>query len=310
MLRSLTQQNYALFRAVLSEGTQEAVDSGLDYCQQVRSYPLSEAANPPATDTEDLTGKLVDGIIPYDIRFFEALDRIIQAEEWLPRDQAMTEIVGAVGIKKGETFAPTEHTKAILERAVSEAHLWIRDTYENGFPPFYPGTQWFFPTSQEMRVAQESEYQDPGSYPWGNRAIPYHMAFIGLKHLGAGQFYLVDVKDSDGKLFDSAKTYRMRVPIDVPVTQYWSCAMYDADSHAFIRENVKYSVSSLTPGLTVNDDGTVDIYVGPKAMPGLEANFIETGKSQAFELMFRFYGTKPEIFDQSWKLNDAELIAG
>lgn len=30
----------------------------------------------------------MDGVIPYDVRFFESLDRMVQAEPWLERDRA------------------------------------------------------------------------------------------------------------------------------------------------------------------------------------------------------------------------------
>ncbi len=74
---------------------------------------------------------------------------------------------------------------------------------------------------------------------------------------------------------------------------------------ADLRGNTKYSVSSHTPGLVTNDDGTVDVYFGPRAIPGTEANFIETGDSTGFELMFRFYGVGPEVMAKKWVLTDA-----
>ena len=33
-------------------------------------------------------GALFDSTIPYDIRFFQSLDRFVQAEPWLTRDKA------------------------------------------------------------------------------------------------------------------------------------------------------------------------------------------------------------------------------
>ena len=55
--------------------------------------------------------------------------------------------------------------------------------------------------------------------------------------------------------------------------------------------------------LTVNEDGSVDVYIGPKAPDGLEQNWIPTvGKD--FWLVFRFYGPQPALFDRTWVLND------
>ena len=37
-------------------------------------------------------------------------------------------------------------------------------------------------------------------------------AYIGIKHLGAGQFYLISIRDKDGQPFDGGQSYRLIVP--------------------------------------------------------------------------------------------------
>lgn len=304
-----TFRSYALLRSVLSEGTQEALDRGLELCRRIRVYPLSQAANPPSTRARDLNGEIVDTTIPYNLRFFELLHRLIQDEPWLARDRAFAEMLAGIGIERGKGFAPSPQHVAVLQSAIVEAHDWVRAVYEDGFEPFFPGSRWFFPATEDFIEGQRDGFDAHDQrYPYTSRGVVYHMAFIGLKHLGVGQFYLVNLRDGDGELFDSARTYRMPVPAGVPVSQYWSVTMYDADSHGFIRGNTKYSVSSQTSGLVTNDDGTVDVYFGPRALPGHEANFIETGNSTGFELMFRFYGVGPEVLAKQWSLRDAERL--
>jgi len=56
------------------------------------------------------------------------------------------------------------------------------------------------------------------------------------------------------------------------------------------REMPKSAVSSLTPGLAKTADGSMDVYFGPKAPPGKEANWVPTKIDSGFEVMFRFYG--------------------
>ncbi|MFB7875546.1 DUF1254 domain-containing protein [Nocardia sp. NPDC056064] len=310
-LYSETYRSYALLRSVLSEGTQRALDRGLELCRRIRVYPLAQAADPPSTRARDLDGRIVDTTIPYDIGFYRLLHRVIQDEPWLPRDRAFAEMLAAIGIEKGKDFDPDPRHTAVLEAAIGEAHEWLRATYQETFEPYFAGSQWFFPATQEFIEGQRDGFDaHPQRYPYTSRGVVYHMAFIGLKHLGVGQFYLVNLRDADGALFDSALTYRLPVPAGVPVSQYWSVTMYDADTHGFIRGNTKYSVSSQTPGLVTNDDGTVDVYFGPRALPGHEANFIETGECAGFELMFRFYGVGPEVLTKQWSLRDAERLGG
>lgn len=304
-----TYRSYALLRSVLAEGTQEALEKGLELCRHIRVYPLVEADNPPETRAHDLQGDIVDTTIPYDIRFYELLHRTIQDEPLLARDRPFEEMLASIGIRKGEPFDPSPEHVELLEDAVAEAHAWVTAAYEQTFDPFFSGSQWFFPGREDFISSQRDGFDaHPEGYPYLNRGVIYHMAFIGIKRLGIGQFYLVDLRDSDGEIFASSSTYRMRVPANVPVSQFWSVTMYDADTHAFIRGNTKYSVSSQTPGLVRNDDGTVDVYFAPHAQPGQEANTIEAGDSSSFELMFRFYGVGQEVMTKQWSLTDAVRI--
>lgn len=307
VLQSDTRRVYALLRSVLPEATPEALAAGLEYCSTIRIYPLADADNPPETPRRDLVGEEVDTRIPYDMRFWEALDRVLQAEPWLERDRPFAEILDSLGIRRGQPFDPTPPQQELLHEALLEAHAFLRDRYENE-PPFTDGGRWFFPAGADFIRGQGDNFSNGEVYPYTDRGVIYHMAFIGLKRLGIGQFYLVDVCDADGELFDSSRSYRLRVPAEVPVSQYWSVTMYDGADHTFIRGNEKYSVSSQTPGLAVNDDGTVDVYFGPHPVPGREANSIVTGESSSFELMFRFYGVGAEVMGKHWKLTDVERL--
>ncbi|MCS5721763.1 DUF1254 domain-containing protein [Herbiconiux sp. CPCC 203407] len=308
VLQSDVRRVYALLRTVLPEATQEAVDRALEFCEGIRIYPLAEAADPPETPRRDLQGVEVDTRIPYDMRFWEALDRVVQVESWLPRDRPFADILASIGIVRGEAFEPDADRVALLESALDDAHDWLRDDYQHE-PVFYEGRQWFFPATADFAAAQGSNFADDQVYPYTCRGVIYHMAFIGLKRIGSGQFYLVNLRDSDGELLRSDLNYRMRVPAGVPVSQYWSVAMYDGDDHTFIRGNTKYSVASIAPGLTFNDDGSIDVYFGPTPPAGLEANWIDTGDSTTFELMFRFYGVSAGLLEKTFQLEDVVRVS-
>jgi hypothetical protein len=66
--------------------------------------------------------------------------------------------------------------------------------------------------------------------------------------------------------------------------------------------------SSQSPGLQTNADGSLDIYFGPTPQAGRESNWIPTNAQGRFEVLFRFYGPTPALFDRSWKLTDIEQI--
>jgi hypothetical protein len=115
-------------------------------------------------------------------------------------------------------------------------------------------------------------------------------------------------EDAKGDRLDGGRSYRLRVPTKVPVTQYWSVTAYDRRTHALIRDKAVASRSSLTPGLVVNADGSVDILFGPEPPKGASRNWLPTEAGARFEVIFRFYGPQPPLFDKSWVLPDLQPL--
>jgi hypothetical protein len=80
VLPSLTYKGYALLRSIRKSGSDEDLVKAVEYGKRIKIYPLSKADNPPPTTYVDAAGVLYDATIPYDIRFFESLNRGIQHE--------------------------------------------------------------------------------------------------------------------------------------------------------------------------------------------------------------------------------------
>lgn len=302
VLRPQTYSGYALLRSNLTSLADADVVAAVDYGKRVQVYPLSKAAAPPPTKFTDAMGVLFDSTIPYDLRFFEALDRVVQYEPWLDRDRVMIDQLRSIGIEKGREFAPDAKTLELLESAADEAKAWLAMKYDEGPSPFWPGSRWGNPAYPEFVQATQSGYADLNSYPVDRRGVMYTFAFVGVKRLGAAQFYLISLRDGEGNDLDGARTYKLTIPPNAPVKQYWSATIYDRETHALIRDMPRASRSSHTASL--NDDGSVDIYFGPKFQVGKEANWIPTQPGARFEVMFRLYGPQKPFFDEQWKLPD------
>ena len=308
-LPSNTFSGFALLRSNLKSGSDADIAKAVAYGKRVKFYPLSQAGNPPDTKFVDAIDVVFDSTIPYDLRFLEALDRFVQREPWLDRDRVMIDFLKTIGIEKGKPFNPDDKTKQVLNDAVREAHAWLDQQYENVFtPPYYEGTHWGLPASNDVLEGLLTDFANPNAYPVDGRGVLYSCAFFSPKHLGDGQFYLMEIASKDGKSFDGRRTYRLNIPANAPVRLYWSATVYDRATHAFIREMPKLASSSLTPGLTKNADGSIDIYFGPKAPVGKELNWVPTKSGGRFEVLFRFYGPEKPLFDKTWKLGDIEEV--
>ena len=305
-------QGYALLRSILQTGGDAGVAKAVAYAKRIKLYPLSQAANPPATKFIDAANVVFEANIPYDSRFFDSLNRMVQSEPWLTRDKAMIDQLKAIGIEKGKAFNPDAKMKTILDDAAAEAHAWLERKYEALFtPPHYEGTGWALPMTPELIQGLQTQFSNPDSYPIDDRSVIYTMAFFSPKHsgeAGGGSFYLMTIKDKEGSPFDGRRTYRLHVPASAPVRQFWSATAYDRATHGLIRNLPRSSRSSQNLELQRNSDGSVDIYFGAKPPEGKESNWIPTKSGGQFEVLFRFYGPEKALFEKTWKLPDIEEV--
>jgi hypothetical protein len=306
-LQAGTYGGYALLRSNLKSHSDADVAKSVAYGKRIRVYPLSQADNPPQTVFVDAADVLFNSTIRYDLRFFQGLDRIVQSEPWIDRDRVMIDQLKSLGIEKGKPFQPDAQTKAILEAGVQEAQAWLEAKYDAGLPQFWEGTHWSFPAPLDLIKSGQAGFTEPDAYPVDDRGLAYSYAFIGIKRLGAGQFYLISIRDKDGNALDGGKTYRLTVPPDPPIEQYWSITAYDRETHALIRNVPRASRSSQIPELLKGSAGSVDIYFGPTAPAGKESNWVPTDPKRPFEVMFRLYAPTKALFEKTWKLPDLQV---
>jgi hypothetical protein len=129
-----------------------------------------------------------------------------------------------------------------------------------------------------------------------------------VKNFGAASFYLDLSLDSKGQWMDGGKAYKLTVPANVPVRNFWSVEVYDVDTAAWFRGVERTGRDSTKADLKRNQDGSVDLYFGPKAPEGKASNWIPTLSGKRFFLLFRFYGPDRAVYDKSWQLPDIEEV--
>lgn len=159
-------------------------------------------------------------------------------------------------------------------------------------------------------VETEFGYTYPTFVDLDTRAALYYGIFSSVERLGAATFYFVSAKDTAGAWLDGGEDYKLTVPAYVPAKQFWSAVVHDVETAAWFTDLPinKEGIASFTQDLEKNQDGSVDVYFGPKAPKGKATNWLPTVPGKKFFLIFRFYGPEPSLFNKSWKLNDVEKL--
>jgi hypothetical protein len=305
VLRSDTYSGFALLRSNLASHGDDDIAKSVAYGKRIKVYRLG---GPETTTFVDAYDTLFDAAIRYDASFFRNLDHVVQNEPWLQRDRIMIDELRSLGIEKGKSFDPDQKTQDILNTAGQEAHELLSQQYDAGFPVINEGIRWFPAARADVVRAVQNGYANIDEYPVDARGVTYTLGFTGIKRIGTAQFYLMTSKDKDGDAFDGASTYRLTVPPDAPVRQYWSATAYDRETHALIRNMPRASLASTSNGVQKNPDGSIDVYFGPKAPIGKEGNWVPVDPAKKFELLFRLYGPEKALFARTWKLPDVERV--
>jgi hypothetical protein len=305
VLRSDTYSGFALLRSHLASHSDEDIAKSVAYGKRTRIYRLGAQATTRFVDVYD---NMFDSTIRYDASFYRNLDRVVQNEPWLQRDRVMVDQLRMLGIEKGKPFNPDQKMEAILNEAAKEAHAWLSQQYDAGFPVMNQGIRWFPAARADVVRAVQNGYANIDEYPVDARGVTYTLGFTGIKRIGTAQFYLMVAKDREGNDFEGNSLYRLTVPANAPVRQYWSATVYDRETHALVKNVDHASVASISPSVQKNSDGSVNVFFGPKALAGKETNWVPTDPNRKFELLFRLYGPERPFFDKTWKLPDVEKV--
>jgi hypothetical protein len=227
-------------------------------------------------------------------------------EEVFNHDQ----ILATIGIEPGKPFNPPVKYRAAMERAVVDAYFYMQDRLlkvqaNNLFWLDRHYTNFFILDPQGGVV-----WDEPNRLFYDNRADMYHPGTYYPKKMPPkpATAYMCGLWDSKGRPLDAKRNYKLHVPADMPVSQFWALIIYDFATWAFIYNPLqRVGLSSYDKStMKMSPDGSVDIYFGPQAPKGLESNWIPTQGKRPAPVM-RFYGGTDELWNKTFKLPDVEL---
>jgi hypothetical protein len=303
-----TNNGFAILRAIIPDASPKNVKKAAEFAKKIKVYPLAKANKPPKNKYVDIYGKIMEGTPVLDETIYAELNEIIQEEVVEEQNLAMMGMLNKIGIQKGKPFKPDAKAKKIYAAAAPEALQFMIEQYHRHLNPWmYKGKKWSLLIPPGV-VETDFSYEFPGYFDYHARGASYYAIISSVKNYGSATFYLDIAETADGEWLDGSKNYKLVVPPNVPVKDFWAVTVYDLETASYSRNVSKSSIDSSLAGLQKNKDGGVDIYFGPKAPKGKEANWIPTVKDRRFFLLFRFYGPERGVFDGSFELNDIELV--
>ena len=307
--------NWLILRGFLVDGKPD-FSSNL-FRTGLKVYPMAKAANPPAMGFVDGSKKPFNTVHANNYEFYEELHTVLEREPIEMFDPELRGLFASIGIQKGKPFAPDARMKKILTDAVAVGNATARALlwYERDESAFlFENSYW-----KEGFIGGSYRYlKDKGM---GGRNLDarthfYYFATVNTpamawKLVGKGSQYAWGYLDANGNYLDGGKTYKMNLPKDPPVNKFISITVYDPQTRSELQTGQPFpSYNNVRDKDTViaNEDGSIDLYFGPKAPAGKEANWIQTVPGKGWFCLLRLYDPLEPCYEKTWRPGEIELV--
>ena len=317
VLRPRTFTHMIFLRADIAQGLDKAASF---VKSNLKVYPLSKADNPPPMKWVSGSGKSSNTIHPNNIDFYSHLNEVIQYEAMDMLDPETRGLFASIGIEKGKRFSPDARMKKILAdgvalaNAASRAIVWYPRIDKNmGGAQIYPDSDSAWITAF---VDKNVFFNGPDGQTMNSDArVFFHYPYTAVTpamatpHEGKGSDYGIAFVDSSKQPFDGAKTYKVHLPANVPAANFWALTIYDPQTRSMLQTSQPFpTVGSQTEGLRQNEDGSYDIYFGPKPPSGFENNWLETVPGKSWFTILRIYGPLKPWIEKQWRPGEIERV--
>jgi hypothetical protein len=247
--------------------------------------------------------------------YWKALYDVINQEPVREQDKAWIAMIEPLGIVKGKPFNPDARQTKILLEGAALGELMARNlaTSPRFMESYWPEKQWHNMIGFSIPQITYTKVELDERTAWFYDAVTSSEGMVN-PYIGKGQVYLAAKRDSRGYLFRADKTYRLRVPADVPTAQFWSVDLYSQDTRRHYDNGDPDSkvsavaINSRMQDIKRNADGSVDLYIGAKAPAGYESNYMKTVGTNGWFVIFRLYAPLQPYFDKTFVLPDFEVV--
>lgn len=316
VVKSPTYKVFIFMRTSIANGIENAVQMVED---KLKVYPLAEKENAKEMELVDISGLDFNTVHTNDYSFYQHLAEWINYEHVNMLDNETKGLFAAIGIEKGKTFAPDERMKTLLTEAVAIGNAAARsivwypriDKNMKGVN-IYPDTDspWI------MAFANKNVFFTTETGGMNSDArVMFHYPYTAVTPAmavsipGAGSDYAIAYVDADKNSFDGSKVYKLHIPANVPVNDFWAVTIYDSQTRSLLQTNQPFpTVGSQTEGFAQNEDGSSDLYFSPTAPEGFENNWLQTIPGKSWFIILRVYGPLEPWVEKSWIPGDVNLV--
>jgi hypothetical protein len=317
VVRSDTYNHWIFLRASTANGLDAAVKH---VKEDLRVYPLAKRDNPPDTEFISGSGKSYNTVSASNFKFFEDLNAVIQKEPLAMLDPETRGLFSSIGIVKGTPFAPDVRMKKILTDAVAIGNATARSIV---WYPRTEGTMKGIEVFPGQNSAWNMAYLDKNVFFNGkdgktmnsDARIAFFYPYTGVTPAmavsipGKGSDYAIAFVDSEKRPFDGSKTYKLNIPANPPVNNFWSVTMYDSQTRSLLQSDQPFpALDSISGKFKKNADGSIDLYISPKAPPGMESNWLQSVPGKSFFVALRMYGPLEPWIKKTWRPSEVEPV--
>jgi hypothetical protein len=308
-----TFNNLVFWRGFIVDGSPKPAADSIK--KTFKAYSLGKDASASKVTFVNGSGKEMNTIHANNYKFYEEINQLVQEEPSEAMDVETLGTLAAIGIEKGKPFAPDARMQKILTDAAAVGNATARAIVFSARPKeayLYPNSAWNNPVlgfegADYTLVRNGARLLDSRTYYFYYATI--QTPAMVKKMVGAGSQYLMAFKDADGQRLDGAKTYKLHLPPNIPVKTFWSLVVYDNQTRSMLQTDQQFpSMGSQRKGIVINPDTSADVYFGPTAPAGHEANWVQTVPGKGWNLILRLYGPLEPFFDKTWKPGEIELV--
>lgn len=302
---------WVFMRASIAHGLEAAVKLVKD---NLRIYPLSQQDNPPQMQFVNGSRKPFNTIHANDFHFYKEIDALIQEESMEMLDPETRGLLASIGIVKGKPFNPDARMKRLLSEAVAIGNATARAIV--WYPQLegarvYPDTD----SAWVMGYADKDVFFEKDGARNLDARVMFHYAYtavtpaMAVTRPGLGSDYAIAYLDSKKQILDGARTYKLHLPPNVPVNDFWAVTIYDSQTRSLLQTSQPFpTVGSQSEGFQQNSDGSYDVYFAPEPPAGKENNWLQTVPGKSWFVALRMYGPLEAWIDQSWRPGEIEAV--